>query len=221
MFPHLSHAACHNFRRPSHGSGGVHPVILILLASLGNFLPGTQMKYYIYVRVGQQNPYHALEITWNSVFLLFFLFFFRLYSLWVCIIWGFEIKWNQIARTLYHLVKFVPRFTYIYIFVISGSNIAPGHNLKIGRCGSQWRMVDRFRWDDPLLRHRTPNPSDSPHRRRERISTKHWLPVKWKEFQSPEMLTSIHIGLQAECTQELGSLRVWSNVCIRVKIWDT
>lgn len=61
MFPHLSHAVCHNFRRPSRGSGGVHPVIL--LASLGNFLLGTQMKYYIYVHVGQQNPSHALEIT--------------------------------------------------------------------------------------------------------------------------------------------------------------
>ena len=161
MFPHLSHAVCHNLRRPSHGRGGMHPVILILLASSGNFLLGTQMKSYIYVHVGQQNPSHALEITWSSVFLFFFFFVIQplgLYNLGL---------WNQIARTLlYHLVKFVPRFTYIYIFVISGSNIAPGHNLKIGRCGSQWRMVDRFRCDDPLLRHRTPNPSDSPHRRR-------------------------------------------------------
>ena len=41
----------------------MHPVILILLASSGNFLLGTQMKSYIYVHVGQQNPSHALEIT--------------------------------------------------------------------------------------------------------------------------------------------------------------
>ena len=96
------------------------------------------------------------------------------------------------------------------------SGPGPEHHLKIGWPESQWRRVGTRRCEDPLLRHRTPNPSECPHLHREVSSVKSWLIwvnsaqwnnrwlVNWKEFQNTEMFTPRQEGyrLSADRNQD-------------------
>ena len=61
--PHLIHAIYHHLRPPSPRKLAPSLFLLILLAGSGNFLLGKQIKSYICVHLGQQNPSHAQKIA--------------------------------------------------------------------------------------------------------------------------------------------------------------
>ena len=59
----LFHAICHNLKPPSPGRVAPSLFLLILLAGSGNSLLGKQIKSYMCVHLGQQNPSHAQKIA--------------------------------------------------------------------------------------------------------------------------------------------------------------
>ena len=61
--PHLFHAIYHHLRPRSPGKLAPSLFLIILLAGSGHFLLGKQIKSYICVHLGQQNPSHAQKIA--------------------------------------------------------------------------------------------------------------------------------------------------------------